>query len=526
MKRFVVGVDVGTGSARAGVFSARDGERVGLATRAIKMRRPQPGWAEQSSQDIWAAVGACVREAVKQSGVSPESVVGIGFDATCSLVTVGGEETDWDVIVWMDQRAVSEADAINSQSFEVLKYVGGKISPEMEIPKLLWLKKHAPKTWASATKFFDLPDFLVFKASGRDVRSLCTNVCKWTYLGHENRWDTDFLDALGLNDPRITENSIRPLGERVGPLTPEPAAHLGLTENCQVAVGIIDAHAGGLGLLGLASGPPEGALALIGGTSNCHMAASKDPIFVPGVWGPYFGAMVPGLWLTEGGQSAAGSLIDFVVEDSSEHARLAHDAEAAGVTPHALLNAKVLQLADAEGLDDVAQLTRHLHTLDFHLGNRSPFADPHARGVVEGLPLDHSFDLDARLYLSAIQAIAYGTRAIVDAMNDAGFAITTILATGGGTKNPLWLAQHADALGIPIQQGAETESVLLGAAILGAHASGDYDSVQGAMTAMARPGEVTMPNSETRKFHDAKYQIWRDLYESQKRHRQLMEAIK
>ncbi|MGC4044086.1 MAG: FGGY-family carbohydrate kinase [Armatimonas sp.] len=525
MSRFVVGVDVGTGSARAGVFSVADGARVGVASFPIKMRRPQPDWAEQSSTDIWDAVGKSVREAMEKADVSPENVVGIGFDATCSLVVLGGEESFWDVIVWMDHRAIAEADEINTGDFEVLKYVGGKISPEMEIPKLLWLKRNAPATWGSATAFFDLPDFLVYKASGQDARSLCTNVCKWTYLGHEGRWDTDFLDTIGLNDSRITSSNIRPLGERVGPLTSEAAAHLGLTESCQVAVGIIDAHAGGLGLLGLADGAPESALALIGGTSNCHMAASNDPIFVPGVWGPYFGAMVPGLWLTEGGQSAAGALIDYVIEDSSEYARLAHDAEAAGVTIYTLLNAKVAALADAEGLSDVAYLTRHLHTLDFHLGNRSPFADPHARGVVEGLPLDHSLDLDARLYLSAIQAVAYGTRAIIEAMNQAGFAIETVLATGGGTKNPLWLAQHADALGVPLRMGEETESVLLGAAILGAHASGDYASVTDAMKAMARPGPVVTPNPETRAYHDAKYAIWRDLYAAQKRHRATMDAI-
>jgi FGGY-family pentulose kinase len=525
MSRFVVGVDVGTGSARAGVFSVADGTRVGLATCSIKMRRSMPEWAEQSSEDIWDAVGACVREAVQRSGVDPESVVGIGFDATCSLVVLGGQESIWDVIVWMDHRAIKEADEINAQNFDVLKYIGGKISPEMEIPKLLWLKRNAPKIWESATAFFDLPDFLVWRASGRDVRSLCTNVCKWTYSGHEGRWDTDFLDAFGLNDARITDNPIRPLGERVGPLTGEAAAHLGLTEGCQVAVGIIDAHAGGLGLLGLAEGSPETALALIGGTSNCHMAASREPIFVPGVWGPYYGAMVPGLWLTEGGQSAAGSLIDFVVEDSSEYARLAHDAEANNATVYALLNKRLEELAHAEGLSDVAYLTRHLHTLDFHLGNRSPFADPHARGAVEGLTLDRSLDLDARLYLSAIQAVAYGTRAILDAMNAAGFAIQTLLATGGGTKNPLWLSQHADALGTPIRMGAESESVLLGAAILGAHASGDYASVNEAMKAMSRPGPVIEPNPATRAFHDAKYAVWRDLYESQKRHRAAMEAV-
>lgn len=533
MERYVIGVDVGTGSARAGVFSVVDGARKGLASHPIKMWRPQPEFVEQSSDDIWSAVGIVVREALAQAGIAPELVGGIGFDATCSLVVLGAGDipltvsptgsAEQNVIVWMDHRAISETDAINAGGHDVLKYVGGAISPEMEPPKLQWLKTHLPATWETATKFLDLADFLTYKASGRDVRSLCTNVCKWTYLGHEGRWDTGFLESLGLNDLRITGNPIRPLGERIGPLSEAAAAYLGLTTHCQVAVGIIDAHAGGVGLLGAAD--LESSIALIGGTSNCHMAASKDPIFVPGVWGPYFGAMVPGYWLTEGGQSAAGALIDFMIEDSSEWRDLAYRAEEAGTTVYALLNDQAAHLAAKEGLTDIAYLTRNLHVLDYHLGNRSPFADPHARGVIDGLPLDHSLELDTRLYVATLQSLAYGTRAIIEALNAQGFTISHIVATGGGTKNPLWLQQHADACGLPITLGKESESVLLGSAVLAAHASGDYPSVTEAMKALGRPGETVSPDPTTRAYHDAKYAVYRDLYESQKRHRALMASV-
>jgi FGGY-family pentulose kinase len=535
MDRFVVGVDVGTGSARAGVFRVTEGARVGIATHPIKIWRPQPEFVEQSSDDIWDAVGFAVRTAVADAGIDPGAVIGIGFDATCSLVALDGDDRPvtvspsgndaQNVIVWMDHRALAEADAINAGGHDVLRYVGGAISPEMELPKLRWLKTHLPDTWSRAARFLDLADFLTATASGQDIRSLCTTVCKWTYLGHEDRWDTAFLDAIGLDDPRITAPPIRPVGEAIGPLTAAAAAHLGLTPRCQVAVGIIDAHAGGLGLLGMAADDPLSALAVIGGTSNCHMAASHEPFFIPGVWGPYFGAMVPGLWLTEGGQSAAGSLIDHVIQDSSAYAALAYEADAKKTTVYALLNERVAKLAAHESLTDVSLLTRELHVLDYHLGNRSPFADPRARGVIDGLPLDDSQELDARLYLATIQAVAYGTRAIVDALNAAGFRITRLLATGGGTRNPLWLQQHADATGLTIVLGAESESVLLGSAVLAAHASGAYDSVIAAMAALSQPGDAIAPNPAMRAYHDAKYAVYQDLYASQKRHRARMAAV-
>ena len=538
---YVVGVDVGTGSARAGVFALADGARLGMAVHPIQMWKPRPEFVEQSSDDIWSAVGFAVRAAVAEASVDPATVVGIGFDATCSLVVLGddgfpvtvsptGDDVQ-NVIVWMDHRAIAEADAINAGGSDVLRFVGGKISPEMEPPKLRWLKTHLPDSWARAGKFLDLADFLTYKASGLDVRSQCTNVCKWTYLGKEGRWDRDFFESIGIADifdnDRVVDD-ICPIGEPIGPLTPSAAEHLGLTNACQVAVGIIDAHAGGLGLLGSAfteSSEPaalETVIALIGGTSNCHMATSREPIFVPGVWGPYYGAMVPGMYLTEGGQSAAGSLIDYVISSSPEYVGLVKQANAKEMSVYDLLNEKVGSLALAAGFESPAYLTRDIHVLDYHLGNRSPHADPYARGTIEGLMMDAGPSAVAIQYLATIQAIAYGTREIIAAMNAQGYRIDRLLATGGGTKNPLFLQQHADATGMPIVLGGESESVLLGAAILGAKASGGYPSIVDAMRAMSHTGATILPNPTTRAFHDAKYEVYKSLYREQVRHREIM----
>src|SRR5437667_10292603 len=103
----------------------------------------------------------------------------------------------------MDHRALAETEEINGGKYDVLKYVGGGLYPEMETPKLLWLKRHLPSTWSAAGKFLDLADFLTYRSTGIDARSLCTVVCKWTFLGHEGpagKWDKDFFDKVGLAD--------------------------------------------------------------------------------------------------------------------------------------------------------------------------------------------------------------------------------------------------------------------------------------------------------------------------------------
>jgi FGGY-family pentulose kinase len=540
---YVVGVDVGTGSARAGLFDPT-GKMLASAVEPIQMWKPKPDYAEQSSEDIWRAVCNVTRSCREQAGVTPEAVAGISFDATCSLVVLDRQDqplpandggvAERNIIVWMDHRALAETDEINADGHDVLKYVGGRLSPEMETPKLKWLKTHLPQTWASAGKFLDLADFLTYRCTGTDARSLCTVVCKWTYLGHEGEtgaWDKEYFEKIGLADlfegDKVVSD-VRPMGSPLGPLTAQAAADLGLTTACAVGVGIIDAHAGGLGLLGGIwegkSGTDladlESALALIGGTSNCHMAVSRKPRFIDGIWGPYYGAMVPGMWLTEGGQSTAGSAIDHVINDHAHAPALAAEAQLQGKTVYELLNAEVARIQLEEGRGP--EVTRNVHILPYFLGNRSPKADPHARAVIDGLSLDESVTSQALRYYAVIQAVAYGTRDIIQEMNKAGYQIDTMFVTGGGTKNPLWLQEHADCTGCTILLPQEPEAVLLGSAILAATAAGLYPDIYRAMQGMSRAGATVKPRKETADYHAAKFAVFQDLYKEQLRRRDAM----
>ena len=538
--RFVIGIDVGTGSARAGIFDP-SGRMLASAVEPIRMWKPKPDYAEQSSEDIWAAVCKVTRACREQAGVAPEDVAGVSYDATCSLVVLDkagkslpvNDEGDAarDIIVWMDHRALAETDAINAGGYDVLKYVGGRVSPEMETPKLKWLKAHLPQTWAAAGKFLDLADYLTWRSSGVDARSLCTVVCKWTYLGHENRWDRAYFDAIGIGDAFAGDkivDDVWPMGNRLGGLTPQAAADLGLTTAAAVGVGIIDAHAGGLGVLGaIWEGKAErdltaleSALALIGGTSNCHMAVSKEPRFIDGIWGPYYGAMVPGMWLTEGGQSTAGSAIDHVIADHANASNLAAEAKRARKTVYELLNAEIARIQAEEGRGP--EVTRNMHILPYFLGNRSPKADPHARAVIDGISLDESITSQALRYYSAIQAVAYGTRDIIVEMNKAGYRIKNMLVTGGGAKNPLWLQEHADATGCTILLPKEPEAVLLGSAVLAATAAGLYPDIYAAMQGMSASGTTVEPRAETAAYHEAKFAVFQDMYRSQVKHREAM----
>jgi FGGY-family pentulose kinase len=241
------------------------------------------------------------------------------------------------------------------------------------------------------------------------------------------------------------------------------------------------------------------------------MAVSRDAVFVPGVWGPYYSAMVPGLWLSEGGQSATGALIDHVIFSHARAAEVKAEAESSGRTVYAVLNGRLDHLAKTA--DFPAALTRDIHVLPYFHGNRSPRADPTLRGVVAGLRLSDTADDLALLYLATIQAVAHGTRHIIDAMNARGYAIETVFACGGGTKNPLFLREHADITGCRIVLPQEPEAVLLGSAILGAVAAGEFSSVLAAMSAMNRAADVIVPaTGRVADFHAAKHRVFQRMH--------------
>jgi FGGY-family pentulose kinase len=283
---------------------------------------------------------------------------------------------------------------------------------------------------------------------------------------------------------------------------------MGLTTGCRVAVGLIDAHAGALGVLGAAAaGGPDDLdrqIAMIAGTSTCHMALSAAPRPVPGVWGPYLGAVLPGLWLEEAGQSTSGALLDHVV---ALHAT----AAAFGDQPHAALVTRIAELRAAEG----EAFARGLHVLpDFH-GNRSPLADPHARGVISGLTLDSSPDALARVYYRTAVAIALGTRHILDALNGQGWRIDTLHIAGGHTKNPLLMQLYADATGCRVIEPVE-DAVLLGAAMAGAVAAGLQPSLAAAAAAMSRSAGVREPDPARRPGFDRDYRAFLLMHEQRR----------
>lgn len=418
-----LGIDVGTGSVRCAAFDMTGKQHGEAFTSPIRISSPAPQFYQQSTIDIMTNIESVIKLTIANESIN---VTGIGFAATCSLVFLDDnfegvsvhptdEYSDEDIIVWMDHRAENETSELNKLKAKAHQFVGGRFSPEMELPKLKWVKENLPKTWKKTRNVYDLADFLSFKATSVKARSVCTLVCKWGWLAEMNDWEEALLRDFCLDDLKSkTEGVVKLPGEKIGQICAEFSLATGLTQEVSVSASLIDAHSGALGVL-QASFHSSAAtrLALIAGTSNCHMMLIPECKFVRGVWGPYESAIVSGEFLLEGGQTSAGSTIDW------------------------LLN---LTKSSFENLQSKAQnlspLTDVLCIPDFH-GNRSPLANPLIKGSLHHIAIHTTAE---ELFLSVIQGLALGTRMIIERIeSEACIIIDELVLTGGLARSKVRL---------------------------------------------------------------------------------------
>ncbi|KJK68121.1 FGGY family of carbohydrate kinases C-terminal domain protein [Aspergillus parasiticus SU-1] len=566
---YYIGVDVGTGSARACVID-HTGEIVGLASEDIALWHYGQVYYEQSTTDIWRCISLAVRRALAENKIDPSHVRGIGFDATCSLaafstdtdepVSVTGPEfnNDRNVILWLDHRAGSETDKINATGHKVLSYVGGKMSIEMEIPKILWLKNNMPSEKFAKYKFYDLADALTHIATGSETRSLCSLVCKQGYLPNDpgssvpGGWAEDFFETIGLGG--FKENTFSTIGgkhglngqhlhagELAGYLSEKAAKELGLPVGIPIGSGVIDAYAGWIGTVGakvdLPNNPSDKRqelftrLAAVAGTSTCHLVMSPNPVFVPGVWGPYRDVLLPDCWMAEGGQSATGQLLKHVIETHPAYNQAKDLADVQKTNIFAFLNEHLRDMADKNNAPCVAYLARHFFYYGDLWGNRSPMADPKMTGSIIGLTSDTSINSLAILYYSTLEFIALQTRQIIESMNRSGHHITSIFMSGSQCQNDILVNLIASACNmtvvVPFYVNA---AVCHGAAMLGAKAAtadakGNTADLQEIMEKMSKPGKCFFPTADQREksLLQAKYHVFLDQCQKQRGYRALVD---
>ncbi|TGE31693.1 FGGY-family carbohydrate kinase [Desulfosporosinus sp. Sb-LF] len=490
----LLSADFGTQGVRVAVMN-QFGALVKMAFAEYPTSYPQPGWAEQDPQNWWQAFKQAL--AICLGSVEDVNQLrGLTICSTSSTV-LAVDDTGKPLIqaiLWMDNRAVKEAERINQSGHSRLQYSGGSDSVEWMIPKVLWLKENCSDLYNRSSLIVEEQDWLNFRLTGRWVASRCTATCKWNYADVEGGWSPDFMSEIGLEDyAEKLPIDVIPVGQHIGKIRSETAKELGIPEDIMVFQGGIDAH---IGLLGMGAVEP-GQMGIIMGTSFVHLAQLPDAIYRPGLWGPYPNALVEGLWLLEGGQVSCGSLTRWFKDHFAADLKYTHPEE----EPYQVL------------ADEAAKIppgSEGIVVLDTWQGNRTPYRDPLVKGSFWGLTLSHT---RAHLYRALLESVSYGTRNILESFSATNFKIQQLIASGGALKNRLWLQIIADVTSLPIRLPSFSEAGILGCAICSASGLGLYSNLLEASKAMVCYGEEIYPDPANYELYSFYFNQYKKTYE-------------
>jgi ribulose kinase len=388
----------------------------------------------------------------------------------------------------MDVRASAEADAVLATGDQALQANGGgrgPVSAEWMIPKALWIARNEPEIFEKADTICEYQDFMTLRLTGEKAASLNNVSLRWHYSTDRGGFPVTLLEKLGLGAllQKWPSRVVAP-GEVVGGLCASAASELGLSQSVKVVQGGADAL---IGMIGLGVAKP-GQLALITGSSHLQFGVADKPLHAPGIWGSYPNMVYPDRYIIEGGQTSTGSIIAWL-------GRMMN-----GTMDMDALNAKAAALEPgAEGL--LVQ--------DHFQGNRTPYTDALSRGAIVGLTLAHE---PHHIFRAIMEGISFGTRAILDAMAEAGYRGQEITVGGGASASPLWLQIHADTAGLPVCVPQSRDAPSVGAAVLAAHGAEHFASIDDGIAAMVRPGKRIEPRPRETALYNEIYQQYRALY--------------
>jgi L-ribulokinase len=533
-RKYAIGVDFGTESGRAVLVDVATGEEVATAVHpygdsvideqlpGTDIRLP-PDFALQNPADYIEVLKTTIPAVLQEAGVGAEDVVGLGTDFTaCTMLPIDEEgvplclKPEWRqnpyawVKIWKHHAAQPEANELNRIAEEMgeewLPVYGGKISSEWLIPKIWETLNRAPEVYEAADRYMEAADWIVLQLTGNERRNSCTAGYKAIWEKESGYPSKEFFAAL---DPRLRHvvdeklsRDIYPLGGRAGELTEQAAAWTGLRPGTAVAIGNVDAHVS----VPAATVTETGRMVMIMGTSTCHMVLGDEKRIVPGMCGVVEDGILPGLFGFEAGQSCVGDHFAWFVEHCVP-ASYREEADAKGMTVHQLLEEKAATLLPGES---------GLLALDWWNGNRSVLVDVDLTGVLLGATL---LTRPEEIYRALIEATAYGTRIIIETLEQSGVAVNEIVATGGlPERNKLLMQIYADVTGREFAVAASKQAGALGSAMFGAvaagRASGGYDTILEAAQHMAHlKDEVFRPIPENQAVYDRLYAEYKVLHD-------------
>ena len=494
-----LGIDIGTSGTKTLAID-ESGKILASATATYPCAAPKPLWSEQDPEDWWRAMIDTVRSVVKQAKLKPADVKAIGLSGQMhgSVFLDKQGKVIRPAILWNDQRTKAECDEIEERAGgrkKLIKLVANPALTGFTAPKILWLRNNEPRNFAKLTKVLLPKDEIRRRLTGEFATEVSDASGMLLLDVAKRKWSKPLLEKLEL-DPGLLAECYES-EDVTGKLTRQTAELLGLSTDCLVVGGAGDCAAGAVGN-GIVA---PGVLSTSIGTSGVMFVHSDDVKYDPHGRVHTFCHAVRGKWHVMGVTLSAGGSLQWF-----RNTLCAAEMKAKGKSAnfYDTLN------AEAEG---VAPGSEALFFLPYLSGERTPHADPDARGCFVGLTLAHGRGHLAR---SIIEGVTYSLRDSLEIIRDLGIPVRQIRASGGGSRSKLWRQIQADVFGEKVVTINSEEGAAFGVALLASVGAGAYQSVQEACAATIRVVQETAPHKPSAKVYNAAFPEYQQLYQSLK----------
>jgi len=486
-----LGIDVGTGGTRA-IIVDDGGQILSSGTAEHEpFRSPEPGWAEQDPRDWWRATAVAVQKAVRDSGVSADSISSIGFSGQMHGAVLLDKDCGFirPALIWCDQRTAVQAEQL-ARTFGIPRLIQLTSNPPLTnftLTKILWVQQNEPKNWERVRKVMLPKDYVRLRLSGENAIDMADASGTLLLDVAKRAWSTEILEKTGIDRtflPRLFESP-----EICATVSEEGAKATGLRRGTPIVAGAGDQAAGAVGM-GITR---AGVVSATIGTSGVVFAATDRPAIDPRGRLHTFCHAIPGRWHVMGVTQAAGLSLRWFRD------RFGTGAED-GRDPYERLTDEAARVeAGAEG----ALWAPYL------MGERTPHLDPEARAAFVGLSASHT---RAHMIRAVLEGVAYSLKDSFSIFSEIGVPVERIRLGGGGARSPLWRQIQADVYGHEVETVVAEEGAAYGAAILAGVGRKAWASVDQACDAVVRVAATVKPNPADTATMSRGYQIYRRIY--------------
>jgi xylulokinase len=493
-----LGIDIGTSGTKTLAIDG-SGKILAHTMATYPCHHPKPLWSEQDPDDWWDATVKTVRAVVKQAKLKPADVKAIGLSGQMhgSVFLDKKNQVIRRALLWNDQRTAAECEEIEKRAGgrkQLIKMVANPALTGFTAPKILWLRNNEPKNFAKLAKVLLPKDDIRRRLTGEYATEVSDASGMLLLDVVKREWSKPLLSKLDL-DLSLFGKCYE--SEQVtGKLTAETAKLLGLSTDCVVVGGAGDCAAGAVGN-GIVR---KGVLSTSIGTSGVVFVHSDAPQVDPEGRLHTFCHAVHGKWHMMGVTLAAGGSLQWFRNALCE--TMANVAKKSKIDVYDVLTEEAaVTPVGADGL----------LFLPYLAGERTPHADPLARGAFVGLTMMHT---RGHLVRAILEGVTYSLRDCLAIIEELGVAVKQVRASGGGAKSAFWRQMQADVLGKSVVTMAADEGPAYGVALLAAVGAGEFKDVVEACDATVKTTSETKTNAAPRKRYDAAFPLYQKLYRS------------